>query len=89
MILEVVSTIGIDCALPITYLMVCKRKIRKELEKQGSRALSIRWIARVDVPCEQQHETQLEVFYKDSGGLPHRAVCAVRPFSEVYWIEGQ
>ena len=89
MILEVVSTIGIGCALPFTYLMVCKRKIRKELEKQGRKALSIRWIARLDAACEKQHETWLEVFYKDSRGLSHRAVCAVRPFSEVYWIEDQ
>jgi hypothetical protein len=89
MILEVVSTIGIGCALPITYLMVCKRKIRKELEKRGRKALSIRWIARLDPSCEKQHETWLEVVYEDSESLPHRAVCAVRPFSEVYWTEGQ
>lgn len=89
MILEVVGTIGIGCALPITYLIVCKRKIRKELEKQGSQALSIRWIVRLEASCEKQHETWLEVFYEDSDGLPHRALCAVRPFSEVYWKEDQ
>lgn len=87
MILEVVGTIGIGCAFPITYLMVCKRKVRKELKRQGSRALCIRWIARVDTPSEKLHETRLEVLYKDSDGQAHRAVCAVRPFSEVYWIE--
>lgn len=89
MILEIVGTIGIGCAFPITYLMVCKRKVRKALEKQGSHPLSIRWIARLDASCEKQHETRLEVVYKDSTDRIHRAVCAVRPFSEVYWIEDQ
>ena len=89
MILEVVGTIGVGCAFPIAYLMVCKRKVRKELKRLGSRALSIRWIARLDASCEKQHETWLEVTYKDAEGLPRHAVCAVRPFSEVYWIEGR
>lgn len=89
MILEVIGTICAGCAFPVTYLLVCKRKVLKELETKGNRAISIRWIPRLDASCEKQHETRLEVIYQDSEGLAHHAVCAVRPFSEVYWINGQ
>jgi len=85
---EVLIAIGIGCALPISYLTVCKRKIRKELRRKSETPLSIKWtLVWVEMESEKRHETRFEVRYKDSGGKPHLTVCTTRPFSGVYWKE--
>lgn len=85
---EVLIAIGIGCALPITYLTVCKRKIRKELRRKRGTPISIKWAPLwTEMECEGRHETRFEVWYRDSGGEPRLAVCATRPFSGVYWKE--
>jgi len=85
---EVLIAIGIGCALPITYLIVCKRKIRKELRLKRRTPVSIKWAPLLgEVANKERHETRFEVRYKDSGGEPHLTVCTTRPFSGVYWKE--
>ncbi|HWR11978.1 MAG TPA: hypothetical protein VN445_09155 [Rectinemataceae bacterium] len=88
MFLEVVIAIGIGCALPMTYLTVCKRKIRKELRRKRGDPVSITWAPPwLETESEERHETRFEVRYKDSSGESHMAICTTRPFSGVYWKE--
>ena len=88
MILEVLITIGIGCALPFSYLTVCKRKIRKEVRRKLGTPISIKWAPLwVEMESEKRHETRFKILYKDSGGESHLAVCTTRPFSGVYLKE--
>ncbi|MFA5852561.1 MAG: hypothetical protein WC820_07670 [Spirochaetales bacterium] len=88
MFVEISVTLLIVCFISCLYLLVCRKKVLKELKKKSGTATKIKWTPWVETMGEEWHETRFEVFYKDPDGNPHTAICRTRLFSEVYWHDG-
>lgn len=85
MLIEISVTIFVVCFISLLYLLVCRKKVVKELRKKSGTLTRIKWTPWAETLAGRGSETRFEVHYKDKDGTPRFAICKTRPFSEVYW----
>jgi len=85
--IELAVTLYIVCFTSYLYLIVCRKKVLKEVKKKSGTVTRIKWTPWVEIMAEEWRETRFEVHYKDRDGTPHVAICKTAPFSDVYWRE--